>query len=473
METRQAGCGCQRDAGGIRILSSGVAAQTRKPPVGSGIHGIKLAGDFGTLSEMRMNRGFYTIMAAQFFSSLADNALLIAAIALLTSMHSPAWMTPLLKLFFVLSYVLLAAFVGAFADSLPKGRVMFITNMIKIVGCFMMFVDVHPLLAYAVVGFGAAAYSPAKYGILTELLPPEKLVAANGWIEGLTVASIILGTVMGGALINQNVSTSLLSFDFPMLTTGIDTPVEAAMSIIVVSYLLAAAFNLHIPDTGARYPHQERNPVKLVADFAGCFVTLWKDRLGQISLAVTTLFWGAGATLQFIVLKWAEKSLHMPLDKAAVLQGVVAVGVAIGAVAAARFVPLKKSLSVMPLGVAMGLVVVLMTMVTNVYVAYPLLVLIGALSGYFVVPMNALLQHRGHVLMSAGHSIAVQNFNENLSVLTMLVLYAVMVKINLDVNIVIILFGVFVSGTMLMVMRRHAANQRERDSLHLIGEHKN
>lgn len=421
---------------------------------------------------MRMNRGFYTIMAAQFFSSLADNALLIAAIALLTSMHSPAWMTPLLKLFFVLSYVLLAAFVGAFADSLPKGRVMFITNMIKIVGCLMMFVDVHPLLAYAVVGFGAAAYSPAKYGILTELLPPEKLVAANGWIEGLTVASIILGTVMGGALINQNVSASLLSFDFPMLTTGIDTPVEAAMSIIVLSYLLAAAFNLRIPDTGARYPHQERNPVKLVADFAGCFVTLWKDRLGQISLAVTTLFWGAGATLQFIVLKWAEKSLHMPLDKAAVLQGVVAVGVAMGAVAAARFVPLKKSLSVMPLGVAMGVVVILMTMVNNVYVAYPLLVLIGALSGYFVVPMNALLQHRGHVLMSAGHSIAVQNFNENLSVLTMLVLYAVMVKINLDVNIVIILFGLFVSGTMLMVMRRHAANQRERDSLHLIGEHK-
>ncbi len=421
---------------------------------------------------MRMNRGFYTIMAAQFFSSLADNALLIAAIALLATMHAPAWMTPLLKLFFVLSYVLLAAFVGAFADALPKGRVMFVTNMIKIVGCLMMFVDVHPLLAYAVVGFGAAAYSPAKYGILTELLPPEKLVAANGWIEGLTVASIILGTVLGGALVNQRVSSALLSFDFPLVTTGIDTPVEAALTIIVVAYLLAALFNLNIPDTGARYPHQERNPVRLVADFATCFVTLWKDRLGQISLAVTTLFWGAGATLQFIVLKWAEKSLHMPLDKAAVLQGVVAVGVAIGAVAAARFVPLKKSLSVMSLGVAMGLVVIIMTMVSNVYVAYPLLVLIGALSGYFVVPMNALLQHRGHVLMSAGHSIAVQNFNENLSVLTMLVLYAVMVRFNLDVNVVIILFGLFVSGTMLLVMRRHAANQRERDSMHLIGEHK-
>ncbi len=422
--------------------------------------------------KMRMNRGFYTIMAAQFFSSLADNALLIAAIALLTVMKSPAWMTPLLKLFFVLSYVLLAAFVGAFADSLPKGRVMFITNLIKIVGCGMMFFDVHPLIAYAVVGFGAAAYSPAKYGILTELLPPEKLVAANGWIEGLTVISIILGTVMGGALVNAQISASLLTFDFPLIDTGIDTAAESALSMIAVTYLLAAGFNLKIPDTGARYPHQERNPIKLVADFATCFNTLWKDRLGQISLAVTTLFWGAGATLQFIVLKWAESSLKLPLDKAAILQGVTAVGIAIGAAAAARMIPLKKSLSVMPLGVAMGIIVMIMTLVNSIWVAYPLLILIGALAGFYVVPMNALLQHRGHVLLSAGHSIAVQNFNENLSVLTMLVLYALMITLNLDIKIIIIMFGSFVSGTMLLVMRRHAANQREYDSLHLIGEHK-
>ncbi|WDZ98147.1 lysophospholipid transporter LplT [Herbaspirillum sp. WKF16] len=419
-----------------------------------------------------MNRGFYTIMAAQFFSSLADNALLIAAISLLAEMHSPAWMTPLLKLFFVLSYVLLAAFVGAFADAFPKGRVMLITNMIKIVGCSLMFFTVHPLLAYAVVGFGAAAYSPAKYGILTELLPPEKLVAANGWIEGLTVGSIIMGTVLGGALVNPHVAAMILSFDFPLFDLPVDTPTEAALCIISVIYIVAALFNLSIPDTGARYEHQQRNPIRLIIDFAGCFTTLWKDKLGQISLAVTTLFWGAGATLQFIVLKWAEKSLHMPLDRAAILQGIVAVGVALGAIAAARFVPLKKSLSVMPLGIIMGIVVMLMTTTTSVWVAYPLLVIVGALSGYFVVPMNALLQHRGHVLMSAGHSIAVQNFNENLSVLTMLVLYAVMVRLNLDVNTVIIIFGSFVAGMMYLIMRRHAANQREHDSLALIGEDK-
>ena len=210
-----------------------------------------------------MKRGFYVIMAAQFFSSLADNALLIAAIALLRDVQAPAWMTPMLKLFFVFSYVALAAFVGAFADSFPKARVMFITNMIKIGGCMMMFLGAHPLLAYAVIGFGAAAYSPAKYGIVTELLPPEKLVVANGWIEGLTVTSIIVGFLIGGVLIDRNVAAWLLAHDMPVIDTGVDLPAEAAISVIVWIYVLAAAINLMIGDTGARYVKQHSHPWKL------------------------------------------------------------------------------------------------------------------------------------------------------------------------------------------------------------------
>ncbi len=418
-----------------------------------------------------MNRGFYTIMAAQFFSSLADNALLFVAISLLVAMDAPASLTPLLKLSFVLFYVLLAAFVGAFADALPKGRVMFIANIIKVVGCALMFFTIHPLLSYAVVGFGAAVYSPAKYGILTELLPPEKLVPANGWIEGLTVMSIILGTVLGGTLVSERGTAFLLSFD-AFAGMGITTGAEAAMAVVVGIYILAALFNLRIPDTGARYEHQERNPAKLIADFANCSATLWRDKLGQISLAVTTLFWGAGATLQFIVLKWAERSLGMPLDKATNLIGVVAIGVALGAAMAARMIPLRKSLTVIPMGIIMGLVVTSMVFVTTVSVAYPLLALIGFLSGFFVVPMNALLQHRGHVLMSAGHSIAVQNFNENLSILVMLAAYAIMITLNLDLNIIIVIFGLSVAGIMLLIQRRHTLNQREHDSLGLIGEGK-
>jgi len=428
-----------------------------------------------------MKKGFYTIMAAQFFSSLADNALLIAAIALLKDLHAPNWMTPLLKLFFVLSYVVLAAFVGAFADSRPKGRVMFITNTIKVLGCITMLVGAHPLIAYGIVGFGAAAYSPAKYGILTELLPPDRLVAANGWIEGTTVGSIILGTVLGGALISPHIAAPILRHHIPT----VNTPAEAAMLVIMVIYVIAALFNLRIPDTGARYPKQQHGPIKLVTDFADCFVVLWRDKLGQISLAVTTLFWGAGATLQFIV----EVSLGMSLSEAAILQAVVAVGVAAGAIFAASRVPLKKSLSVLPVGIMMGIAVMLMAFYTRhlfpahwglyfgrmhvpgyLIFAYIFLMIVGGLSGFFVVPMNALLQHRGHVLLSAGHSIAVQNFNENLSVLVMLCLYAVLVWLDVPVAAVIVLFGTFVCVMMWLVMRRHQANQRAFDSVALIGE---
>jgi MFS family permease len=427
-----------------------------------------------------MNRAFYTIMAAQFFSSLADNALLIAAIAQLLELDGPAWMVPLLKFFFTVSYVALAAFVGAFADSIPKGRVMFITNSIKIVGCVAMFFTDYVefagipgyalvLAAYAVVGFGAAAYSPAKYGILTELLPAERLVAANGWIEGLTVASIILGTVLGGALISPRIASVLLAIDVPHIDTGIETPAEAAILVISGIYVIAAVFNLFIPDTGARYGKQQTNPLLLMRDFYVCLTMLWKDKLGQISLSVTTLFWGAGATLQFLVLQWAAVHLGLPLDKGAILQGVTAVGVALGAVLAGRFISLRRSLDVLPAGVAMGAVVMLMIFVSNMAIVYCLLIFIGMMAGFFVVPMNALLQHRGYVLLSAGHSIAVQNFNENISILLMLAIYSAMIKASFYINTIIIAFGTFVVITMFLVILRHRYNQSAGDSLHLIG----
>src|SRR5512132_1585195 len=276
-----------------------------------------------------MKPGFYTIMAAQFFSSLADNALLIAAIALLRELHEPAWMTPALKQSFVVSYVLLAPVVGAFADSMPKGRVMLLTNAVKVFGCALMLFDIRPLLSYAIVGFGAAAYSPAKYGILTELLPPHQLVVANGWIEGATVGSIIIGVLLGGGLITPRVSAALLGFDLPFIDTPVDTPPEAAIVVIMGFYLIAAIFNWFIPDTGVDHRVPSKNPLYLIREFSHCVALLWRDRLGQISLATTTLFWGAGATLKFIVLAWAGKALGFDLSHAAYLQGVVAIGIAL------------------------------------------------------------------------------------------------------------------------------------------------
>ena len=412
-----------------------------------------------------MTTGFYIIMAAQFFSALADNALLIAAIAILRDMHSPAAYEPLLKTFFTVSYVALAAFVGAFADSMPKWRVMFISNGIKIFGCSLMFFDMHPLLAYAVVGLGAAAYSPAKYGILTEYLPHRLLVVANGWIEGLTVGAIILGVVLGGALIRPEIAHSLLSLDFPVIDTGVDTVAEMTLVIIGALYLIAALFNLYVPDTGVDHKPLKKNPVYLFHEFNHCLKLLWRDKLGQISLAVTTLFWGAGATLQFIVLEWAKVALNLDLSKASLLQGVVAIGVAIGAILAARMITLRKSVRVIPMGIAMGVVVIVMIPVRDMWLAAPLLVLIGILSGFFVVPMNALLQHRGHILMGAGHSIAVQNFNENLSILIMTSTYSALLKAQLSIYWIIVIFGLFVAGAMWLVMRQHEANQRARDDV--------
>ena len=409
--------------------------------------------------------GFYIIMAAQFFSALADNALLIAAIAVLREMHSPSEYEPLLKTFFTVSYVVLAAFVGAFADSMPKWRVMFISNAIKIAGCSLMFFDVHPLAAYAVVGLGAAAYSPAKYGILTEYLPHRLLVVANGWIEGLTVGAIILGVVVGGMLIKPDIAQTLLAFDFPVIDTGIDTVSEMSIAIVGGFYLIASIFNLYVPDTGVDHKPLKKNPFYLIHEFNHCLMLLWRDRLGQISLAVTTLFWGAGATLQFIVIKWAEVALGLNLSKSSMLQGVVAVGVAIGAVVAARIITLRKSVRVIPLGIAMGVIVLAMNFVTGLWLAVPLLILVGALSGFFVVPMNALLQHRGHILMGAGHSIAVQNFNENLSILVMTGLYYVMIRSDVSIYWIVTLFGLSVSALMYMIRQRHLANQREQDDV--------
>ncbi len=407
-----------------------------------------------------MGTGFYIVMAAQFFSSLADNALLVAAIALLMQADSPAWLTPYLKFFFVISYVLLAPYVGAFADRLPKGTVMFLANTIKIAGCALMLFNVNPLAAYALVGLGAATYSPAKYGILTEYLPHSKLVVANGWIEGLTVGSIILGVVLGGFLIRTGVADALLGFDLPFIDTGIDTPPDAAVAIIIAVYAIAAVFNLYIPRTGVAMKPLPAHPYETLRDFMRCVVSLWKDKLGQISLAVTTLFWGAGATLQFIVIDWSAAALGYNLSEASMLQGVCALGIAAGAVAASMTVRLDRAVKVIPLGIAMGLIVILMDVARSVWLAVPLIILIGALAGFFVVPMNALLQHRGHHLVGAGRSIAVQNFNENISILLMIALYSLLLAVGLSIYWVIALFGLFVAGTMLMVLFWYRRNRR-------------
>jgi len=384
---------------------------------------------------MRMCKGFYTLLTAQFLSALADNALLFAAIALLAKIHSPDWHTPLLQQFFVISYIVLAPFVGSFADALPKGRVMFLANAIKFIGSLAMLLGMPPLYAYGIVGIGAAAYSPAKYGILTELLPPEKLVGANGWMEGSTVIAIILGALLGGSLASHD----------PYF----------AMIFITLLYLVAAIFNIYIPKLPIDHKLPKKNPAFMLYDFWQSFKALWTDTRGQVSLAVTTLFWGAGATLRLVVIAWAASTLHFGLEQATQLMAILAVGIAAGSVVAASYIKLEESTKVLPAGIVMGVLVIIMAFVQHWQLAVVLLFIIGALAGFFVVPLNALLQHRGHELIGAGHSIAVQNFNEHIGILLMLGAYLLMVKAELPINTIVIVFGVFVSLCMTFIHRRY------------------
>jgi len=407
-----------------------------------------------------MNPGFYIILAAQFFSALADNALLFAAIALLQFLHAPDWHTPVLQEAFIFSYIVLAPFVGAFADSLPKGRVMFISNNIKIMGCLAMLFGVQPLFAYGLVGLGAATYSPAKYGILTEYLPPGQLVLANSWMEGLTVLAIVLGAIVGGVLISPSIADPMLQWwDVPLIDTGINTPPELAITLITGIYIIAAIFNLYIPRIALDHKPLSRNPLYLLGEFWHCFRLLWKDPLGQVSLAVTTLFWGTGATLRLLVLSWAAVALNFDMAHSAALTAWVAVGIAIGAVMAGKMVKLEHSVKVLPVGIAMGLMVLAMIPITNSTLATILLIAIGAMGGYFVVPMNALLQHRGHLLMGSGSSIAVQNFNENLSIFALLGLYAAMQKLDLNIYLIILVFGLLLTGIMTALYKKHGHDQ--------------
>jgi len=380
-----------------------------------------------------MKKGFYTLLMAQFLSAIADNALLFAAITLLAKLQAPSWHEPLLREFFIIAYIVLAPFVGPFADALPKGRVMFISNGIKFFGCLLAFLGVPPLYAYAIVGIGAAAYSPAKYGILTEMLPSHQLIKANAWMEGTTVTAIILGPVFG----------STISANDPYF----------GIAVIACIYLVAAIFNHYIPKVPIDHKMPQRNFVFLMRDFWHAFTTLWRDPQGQVSLAVTTLFWGAGATLQFVILQWAKEILHMEQQAASILIAILAVGIAIGSVGASLFVKLENAVKVLPAGILMGFLVISMALVNSLEIATVVLFCIGVLAGYFLVPLNSLLQHRGHTLLGAGHSIAVQNFNENIGILVLLGIYTLMKHQNLAINAILVIFGLFVSLAMAIIYK--------------------
>lgn len=403
-----------------------------------------------------MPAGFHLLIAAQFVSALSDNALLIVAIAMLQQQGLPGWWAPLLKFNFTIAYVVLAPFVGPLADSGPKQRLMMAMNALKVLGVAALLAGLNLLAAFAIIGVGAAAYAPAKYGLVTEMVPPRQLVAANGWIEVSTVCAILLGAVLGGFLVSPWAAAGSRQF-WPGTA-----PLQVAATLLLAGYALAALLNLGIPDSGARYRRAHWAPRALWRAFWRGQRRLWADSDGALSMAATTLFWGAAAVLQFTVLRWAVDSLGLALDQAAYLQAVVAVGIVLGATLAARWVPLHRAACVLPLGVLMGMLVPLVAWVQTWPLALPLLALVGALGGALVVPLNALLQHRGHALLTAGRSIAVQNFNENLSVLVMLGSYAGLLALGTDVRTLMAALGLLVAATVGLLAWRETLRQQQR-----------
>ena len=417
-----------------------------------------LAGGLDADDAERMKRGFFTIMAAQFFSSLADNALFVAALELLKGAGAAEWQRAALVPIFALFYVVLAPFLGAFSDAVPKGRVMFYANAIKVAACLLMLYGSHPLLSYALVGMGAAAYSPAKYGILTELLPTSQLVKANGWIEGLTILSIIFGAGLGGQLIGPRISPWLLSVHVPLIDFGIHTAAQATVACMVALYVIAAMFNLRIPRTETPLEPLAGRSLELVRDFSQCNARLWDDKLGQISLATTTLFWGASGNLRYLVLAWAGVALGFDIPHATLLLVIVGLGTAAGALLASVTVSLVHATKVILLGAALGAAVIAINLMHSVWIAGPFLAILGAIGGYMVVPMNALLQHRGHNLMGSGRSIAVQNFNEQAAILGLGAFYSALTRGGLSVYYSIAIFGVFVAFASWLIWRWHRRN---------------
>jgi MFS transporter, LPLT family, lysophospholipid transporter len=409
-----------------------------------------------TRSRARMPRGFGWLVAAQFASALADNALLIVAIALLIEQQLPGWWAPLLKVGFTVSYVLLAPVVGPLADAFAKGRVMAAMNLLKVAGVALLLGGVHPVVGLAVVGLGAAAYAPAKYGLVTELVGPAALVAANGWLEVSVVCAALLGAVVGGVLVSPGWLGSHAATQLEATLQLSAGPLTLSLVALLAVYALSSGLNAGVPASGARYAPSSVQLAPLLRDFRRANRTLWRDAQGGLSLAATTIFWGVGATLQFAVLRWAQDALALGLDRAAYLQGAVALGVIAGATAAGRWIALHQARHMLGCGVALGLLMPVVAQVDDVALASVLLALVGAVGGAMVVPLNALLQHRGHVLLSAGRSVAVQGFNENLSVLCLLAAFALCEAVQVPIGITLSALGLLVAAaiTALIVAER-------------------
>lgn len=350
-----------------------------------------------------MTRDIYLVLFAQFLTAFADNAILFTAITLVAQQaETPAWYVPALQASFLVAFVLCAPWVGPYSDSRPKARVLTTGNIVKGIGAALMMLQVEPLLSYAIVGLGAAIYGPAKYGILPELVDEQRLVKANGWIEGSTILAILLGTLVGAWLAESSVALALIT-------------VTALYAISAIVALWITRIAPAARTRGAALPH---------------FVTMVRRLLhtprARFSTLGVSLFWAVSVVLRVLLVAWAPAVLLIhQTSKIAELVMFLAFGVAFGALLAARVIPLAFLRRARLAAYAMGGIVLLLVLVQDLWTARAVLFLIGVAGGLFVVPINAALQEIGHKTIGAGGAVAVQNFFENVAMLLASGLYAI------------------------------------------------
>ncbi len=374
------------------------------------------------VAQPLLTRGMKAVLISQFCSAFADNALFFAILAQLKVQLYPDWSQPILQIMFVVAYILLAPFVGKIADGFPKGRVMLFANSFKLLGALSICLGYDPFFGYALVGIGAASYSPAKYGILVELTDGDRLVKANSLMEASTIMAILIGSVAGGFLSDWNLTVALF----------------ACASI----YGIAAIANFFIPRLSAVHQDRDWNLKRMLTDFISACCILWYNKGARFSLVGTSLFWGAGVTLRFLLVLWVPVVLGITDNSTpTVLNVMVAIGVIIGAGVAARLITLKTVYRCMPAGILIGVMVAIFAVQQNIWASHIILIILGILGGVFVVPLNALLQERGRQTVGAGNAIAVQNLGENTAMLLMLGLYSLAVKIGVPVVTAGIGFG--------------------------------
>lgn len=418
-----------------------------------------------------MPSGFFFLIGAQFASGLADNALLILTIRFLQEQGYPGWWAPLLKFSFNLAYVLLAPVMGPLADAVPKARLMAWMNALKGSGVVLLLLGGHPALAFAMVGLAASAYAPAKYGLVTESVQAAHLVRANAWLEVSVVLSVILGTALGGWLVGSSweyASPSILDSWVGRLCV-VPTDLMVSFMGIILIYGVSALLNTGIASSRSFAADPDHRSFLHAVSWRGFWQSnqhLWRDPLGSVSLYVTTLYWGVGAVMQFAVLLWAEEGLGLSLEQGAYLQALVAVGVILGATGAGRFLRLHSARRVLPLGLLLALLLPLMAWTSSIWLAVTMLMLVGAIGGGMLVPMNALMQHRGARVLTAGRSIAVQGFNENASVLLMLAVYSGSLALGMPLWGLMLMLSLVLLLGMIPVCRPLLRRRRGRSGVH-------